>query len=176
MAYRSRRGSISLVARQGLVGLRMAHTYPFDDPGANSSYGPFYNLIPRCAENQSAPRVYWRKERIAFFEAVLQVIEGLVQLLEQPVELALLQAGRSINQHHFPGRRQVASISHPYSNKEICVDGQGQKEESKGYMRTYLCSLLGNYKLFRRDRWPDLDRHRKLPGITQWQASIAHEY
>jgi hypothetical protein len=51
---------------------------------------PLYGLIPRGAEHQGAPRVYRGEQSIAVLEAVAEVGEGLAQLVDEPVELALL--------------------------------------------------------------------------------------
>lgn len=58
------------------------------------------DLVPRGAEDQRAPRVDRRKQRIAVFEAVLEVAEGFAQLLDEPVEFAFLFGRRQrLNQH-----------------------------------------------------------------------------
>ncbi len=57
---------------------------------------PLGNLIARRADNQCAPRVDGRKERIAILEAMFEVREGFVELFDEPVEFAVLLWRRRI--------------------------------------------------------------------------------
>lgn len=65
-------------------------THPLDYACSYARDMSLNDLVPRCAEHQGAPLVDWRKQRIAVFEAVLQVGEGLVKLVDEPVEFASL--------------------------------------------------------------------------------------
>ena len=65
-------------------------TDPLDYSRADTRDMSFDNLIPRCAQHQRAPRVYRRQQRIAVLETMLEVGEGFVQLIDQPVEFTSL--------------------------------------------------------------------------------------
>jgi hypothetical protein len=72
-------------------------SYPLDYPRTDSGYGALDSLVSWCAEHKGTARVDWGEERIAVFEAVLEVDEGLVELLEEPVEFALLEASCGVD-------------------------------------------------------------------------------
>lgn len=74
-------------------------TDPFDYPRPHTRDMSFDDFIPRCAEYQCAPLVYRREQRIAVFEAVLEVGEGFVELFNEPFEFAFLWWRKRFNQH-----------------------------------------------------------------------------
>lgn len=71
---------------------RCRATNPFDDSRPYSGDVALDYLIPGRAEHQRAPRLYRRQQRIAVFEAMLDVGEGLAELVDEPVEFAFLSS------------------------------------------------------------------------------------
>ena len=65
-------------------------TNPFNYPRPYAGDMSLDTLVAWCTEHQRASRVYRRKQRIAVFEAMLEVREGLSELVDKPIEFAFL--------------------------------------------------------------------------------------
>ena len=70
-------------------------TNPLDYPCSDSCYVTLDDLVPWCAEYQGTARVYGSKQGIAVFETMFDVGEGFAEILDEPVEFALLSRGRA---------------------------------------------------------------------------------
>lgn len=70
-------------------------TNPFDYPCSDPCYVPLDNLVSWCAEHQGTARVYGGKQGIAVFETMFDVGECFAEILDKPVEFALLSRGRA---------------------------------------------------------------------------------
>jgi hypothetical protein len=105
---------------------------------------PLDDLIPRCAEHQCAPLVYRGEQRIAVFEAVLEVGEGFVELFDKPFEFASLWWRKRFNQHP-----RCPKCSH---FKDHATEPKGRVAQ-----RTYLGRLDGGFKLVGRNGRPDFN-------------------
>lgn len=52
------------------------------------------DLIPGSANDEGATGIDRSKKRVAIFQAALEVLEGLVQLVQEPFQLSSLDGGR----------------------------------------------------------------------------------
>jgi hypothetical protein len=121
-------------------------TNPLDYPSSHTCDMPLDDLIPRCAEHQRAPVVYRGEQRIAVFEAVLEVDECFVELLDEPFEFASLWWRRRFNQH--PRRINCSHF------KDHATESKGRVVER---VWTYLGGLDGGFKLVGSNGRPDFD-------------------
>jgi hypothetical protein len=119
-------------------------TNPLDYPSSHPCDMPLDDLIPRRAEHQRAPMVYRGEQRIAVFEAVLQVGEGFVELFDEPFEFASLWWRNRFNQHP-----RCLKCSH---FKDDATESEGRVAQ-----RTYLGRLDGGFKLVGSNGRPDFD-------------------
>lgn len=69
---------------------KSGETHPLDYPCADPCDMAFDYLVPRRAEDQRAPLVYRRKQRITVLEAMPEVGQGFVEFFDEPDEFALL--------------------------------------------------------------------------------------
>ncbi len=56
-------------------------TNPLHNPCAYTRDMAFYDLVSWCTEYKGTSGIYWRKQCIAIFKAMLQIRQGLVELL-----------------------------------------------------------------------------------------------
>lgn len=69
---------------------RMDKIYPFDDARADSSDGALDPFVARRAHDQRAARINRRQERIAIFQAMLEVLTDFQGPPDNPYQLAFL--------------------------------------------------------------------------------------
>jgi hypothetical protein len=77
-------------------------TNPFDNPCPYPGNSSLDYLVPRSADHKCASGVDWRKQRIAVLEAMLEVGQGLAELLDKPVEFAFLFCLRKVRFNQYP--------------------------------------------------------------------------
>lgn len=78
-------------------------TNPFDDPCSYPGDSSLDYLVPKSAKHKRAAGIDGSKQRIAVFEAMFEVGEGLPEFLDKPVEFALLFWRRKVRFNQHPG-------------------------------------------------------------------------
>lgn len=70
---------------------RVDETHSLDNARADSSDGALDPFVARRAHDQRAARINRRQQRIAVFQAMLEVLTGLQRPPDNPCQLAFLE-------------------------------------------------------------------------------------